>query len=131
MGGKSFQVPCFETRTRVPFFSRLAPLFGSCINFFLSNIWQPFSIDCRGSTRVRPPRRGGHHGRAQASKPGARPALLAAVKAVGPVSFWPPDSAVLVIREGYVRLDGWCSRAHVSSRMVSRASELAILFLIQ
>ena len=36
---------------------------------------------------VRPPRRGGHHGRAQASKPGARPALLAAVKAVGPVSF--------------------------------------------
>ena len=52
MGGKSFQVPCFETRTRVPFFSRLSPLFGSCINFFLSNIWQPFSIDCRGSTRT-------------------------------------------------------------------------------
>ena len=43
----------------------------------------------------------------------------------------PPDSAVLVIREGYVRLDGWCSRAHVSSRMVSRASELVNLLLIQ
>ena len=43
----------------------------------------------------------------------------------------PPDSDVLVIREGYVRLDGWCSRAHVSSRMVSRASELVNLLLIQ
>ena len=43
----------------------------------------------------------------------------------------PPDSAVLVIREGYMRLDGWCSRAHVSSRMVSRASELVNLLLIQ
>ena len=31
VGGKSFQVPCFETRTRVPFFSRLSPLFSSCI----------------------------------------------------------------------------------------------------
>ena len=43
----------------------------------------------------------------------------------------PPDSDVLVIREGYVRLDGWRSRAHVSSRMVSCASELVILLLIQ
>ena len=48
-----------------------------------------------------------------------------------PEIYRPPDSAVLVIREGYVRLDGWCSRAHVSSRMVSRASELVNLLLIQ
>ena len=52
VGGKSFQVLCFKTRTGVLFFSRLSPLFGSCINFFLSNIWQPFSIDCRRSTRT-------------------------------------------------------------------------------
>ena len=60
-----------------------------------------------------------------------RPVHIYMRKVLGSLTKRPPDSAVLVIREGYVRLDGWCSRAHVSSRMVSRASELAILFLIQ
>ena len=75
------------TRVQLVYTNRWYPeVTGRGHNFFLSNIWQPFSIDCR-STRVRPPRRGGHHGRAQASKPDARPALLAAVKAVGHVYF--------------------------------------------